>query len=101
MLDRVNAERSESGLAPLSYDDRLTLAAQRHSEDQALRGQMSHTGSDGSALPVRINRVGYSWSRIGENVAAGFPDAASVLAAWMASPGHLDNILSVVKTQFG
>jgi len=100
MLDLVNAERSARGLAPLTYDDRLILAAQRHSEDQALRGQMSHTGSDGSTLPVRIDRVGYSWSRIGENVAVGFPDAASVLAAWMASPSHRDTILSS-NTQFG
>ena len=61
---------------------------------------MSHTGGDGSTLAVRIDRVGYSWSRIGENVAVGFPDAASVVAAWMASPGHRDNILSV-NTQFG
>jgi len=101
MLNRVNTERSNHGLAPLVYDDRLVLAAQNHADDQASRGQMSHTGGDGSTLAVRIDRVGYSWSRIGENVAVGFPDAASVVAAWMASPGHRDNILSVVNTQFG
>ena len=100
MLDRVNAERSARKLAPVSYDDELTLAAQRHSDDQALRGQMSHTGGDGSTLVVRIDRVGYSWGRLGENVAYGFPDAASVMAGWMASPGHRANILSV-NTQFG
>jgi len=100
VLERVNAERSDRGLAPLTYDDRLVLAAQRHSDDQALRGQMSHTGGDGSTLAVRIDRVGYSWSRLGENVAFGFPDAASVVAAWMASDGHRRNILST-NTQFG
>ena len=99
-LDRVNAERSARGLAPFTYDDRLILAAQRHSEDQASRGQMSHTGGDGSTLAVRIDRLGYSWSRLGENVAYGSPDAALVVAAWMASPGHRANILSV-NTQFG
>lgn|GEM_PF-1352746 len=100
MLDRVNAERSARGLAPFTYDDRLILAAQRHSDDQASRGRTSHTGSDGSTLAVRIDRIGYSWSRLGENVAHGFPDAASVVAAWMASPEHRANILSV-NTQFG
>ena len=100
MLDRVNAERSARGLAPMSFDNRLILAAQRHSDDQASRGQMSHTGGDGSTLAVRIDRIGYSWSRLGENVAYGFPDAASVVAAWMTSPGHRANILSA-NTQFG
>jgi len=100
MLDRVNAERSARGLAPFTYDDRLILAAQRHSDDQASRGQMSHTGGDGSTLAVRIDRVGYSWSRLGENVAYEFPDAASVVAAWMASPEHRADILST-NTQFG
>jgi len=100
VLERVNAERSARGLGPLTYDERLVLAAQRHSDDQALRGQMSHTGGDGSTLVVRIDRVGYSWSRLGENVAFGFPDAASVVDAWMSSPGHRANILSA-NTQFG
>jgi len=100
MLDRVNAERSVRGLAPVSYDDQLILAAQRHSDDQASRGQMTHTGGDGSTLAVRVDRVGYSWSRLGENVAYGFPDAASVMAGWMASDGHRRNILSA-NTQFG
>ncbi len=100
MLDRVNAERSARGLAPMRYDDRLILAAQRHSADQAARGQMSHAGGDGSTLDVRIDRVGYPWRSIAENVAHGQQDAASVLAAWMASDGHRRNILSA-NTQFG
>jgi uncharacterized protein YkwD len=100
MLDLVNAERSARGLAPVAYDDRLMLAAQLHSDDQARRGLMSHTGSDGSTLAVRIDRAGYRWSRLGENVAYGYPDAASVMAAWMASEGHRRNILSA-NTQFG
>ena len=100
MLDRVNAERSARGLAPMRYDDRLILAAQRHSVDQAARGRMSHAGSDGSTLDVRINRVGYAWRSIAENVAYGQQDAASVMAAWMASDGHRRNILSA-NTQFG
>ena len=100
VLDRINAERSARGLAPLTYDDQLTLAAQRHSDDQASRGRMSHTGGDGSTLVVRIDRIGYSWSSLAENVAYGFPDAASVVAAWMASPGHRANILST-NTQSG
>lgn len=55
---------------------------------------MSHTGSDGSTLAVRVDRVGYGWRSVAENVAAGYPDAAGVMAGWMASDGHRGNILS-------
>ena len=94
MLERVNAERSVSGLTPMLLDDRLVLAAQRHSDDQARRGRMSHTGSDGSTVTARVDRVGYNWRSIAENVAYGYPDAAAVMAGWMASDGHRRNILS-------
>jgi uncharacterized protein YkwD len=94
MLDRVNAERSARGLASIRIDDRLTLAAQRHSDDQAGRGQMSHMGSDGSGLTVRVDRAGYEWRSVAENVAYGYTDPASVMAGWMASAGHRRNILS-------
>ena len=94
MLDRVNAERSARGLAPMRYDDRLVLAAQGHSDDQASRGRMSHTGGDSSTMSTRIDRVGYDWRRLAENVAYGQRDVATVMDAWMSSSGHRRNILS-------
>jgi uncharacterized protein YkwD len=78
----------------MRYDERLALAAQRHSEDQARHGRTSHTGSDGSTLMTRIDAVGYDWRSVAENVAAGQSDVESVMAAWMASDGHRRNILS-------
>jgi uncharacterized protein YkwD len=100
VLNQVNAERSARGLAPMRYDDRLTLAAQRHSVDQAGRGQISHVGADGSTVEVRVDRVGYPWRSVAENVAYGYPDAGSVMAVWMASDGHRRNILSA-NTELG
>ncbi len=94
MLDRVNAERAAWGLAPMSYDERLGLAAQRHSDDQARRGVMSHAGADGSTVAIRVDRVGYSWSSLAENVAYDYGDVDAVMQAWMTSDGHRRNILS-------
>ena len=37
----------------------------------------------------------------GENIAMGQPTAASVMNAWMNSPGHKANILSVNFTEIG
>ena len=62
---------------------------------------MSHTGTDGSNPGDRIARAGYRFSAWGENVAIGYPDAASVMDGWMNSPGHRANILSGNVTEIG
>lgn len=100
-LDLVNAERVRRGLAPLRFDSRLATAAQRHSQDQAARRQMSHQGSDGSDAGVRIRRSGYVWSAWAENIAYGQASAGSVVNAWMNSSGHRLNILSTTLIDTG
>jgi uncharacterized protein YkwD len=102
MLARVNAERAAVGAAPLTRCAALDRAAQAHTADQAAHNQMSHIGSDGSTLADRAARAGYrGWTALGENVAYGYPNVASVMAAWMNSPGHRANILSRNYTHFG
>jgi uncharacterized protein YkwD len=97
----TNQRRTEQGLAPLAINQAIVNAAQAHSNDQAARDTMSHTGSDGSNAGQRISRQGYTWSAWGENVAAGYTDAASVVAAWMNSPPHRDNILNSAFVEIG
>lgn len=94
VFDLVNAERAARGLAPMTYDTKLELAAQRHSDDQARSERMSHTGSDGSTMVQRIDRVGFAWRSAAENVAYGYGTPAAVMAGWMNSDGHRRNILS-------
>lgn len=94
VIELVNAERVQQGLAPLRYDSRLATAAQRHADDQAQRQQMSHTGGDGSSAGDRISRAGYGWRSWSENVALGYSSPAAVVNGWMNSSGHRGNILS-------
>jgi uncharacterized protein YkwD len=94
VFDLVNSERVARGLRPMTYDTKLALAAQRHSADQAQSGRMSHTGSDGSTMVERIDRVGFAWRSAAENVAYGYGTPAAVMAGWMNSDGHRRNILS-------
>lgn len=101
VVDLVNAERAQRGLAPLRFDSRLATAAERHAQDQAARRQMSHQGSDGSDAGVRIRRAGYVWSAWAENIAYGHVSPGSVVNAWMNSSGHRLNILSTTLTDTG
>jgi uncharacterized protein YkwD len=50
-----------------------------------------------STLPTLTDRAhesGYQYARLAENVAIGYPNAATVVDGWMASTGHRANILS-------
>lgn len=97
----VNNERGKAGCSPVTLNAKLSKAAQAHSEDMAAHRNMSHTGSDGSDPGARITRAGYTWSTYGENVAYGYATPESVMAAWMASPGHKRNILDCGFKEIG
>jgi uncharacterized protein YkwD len=100
-VSRTNTERAAAGLAPLTVDAQLSAAAQSHSQDQANRGVMTHTGSNGSSVADRVTAAGYVWSSVGENVAYGYRTSSSVMDGWMGSPGHRANILTPSFTQIG
>ena len=101
VLRLVNYQRQKRGKQPLSLDSRLTKAAQYHSDDMAKRRKMSHAGSDGSSVGVRVKRTGYRYRAVAENVARGQDSSHEVVKDWMNSSGHRRNILSSKYTEIG
>jgi uncharacterized protein YkwD len=93
MLVAINDIRAAAGLSMYEWNDLLTVAAQRHSDDMAANRAMSHTGSDGSTVGDRLDRAGFAASAWAENVAAGFIDPVAVVRAWMNSSGHRRHLL--------
>jgi uncharacterized protein YkwD len=87
--------------APLAWNELLQTAATRHAEDMAQRGSMSHTGGDGSDVGSRVNRVGYDWWGVSENVSAGYRSGPDALLGWMKSPGHCANLMTPDYTEVG
>ncbi len=55
---------------PLAFHPQLIQAARNHSRDMQQNDFQGHTGSDGSSLQQRLQRVGYAGTTIGENVFA-------------------------------
>lgn len=101
VLRLINAERAKAGCGPLVDEPRLVAAAQRHSADMASNNFFDHKGSSGSDVVKRVETVGYSWSRVGENIAAGFSTPEAVVKAWLESDGHRQNIFNCAYTQTG
>lgn len=93
ILTLVNAARSAAGCPPVAHDDRLALAATRHSQDMARRNYFAHRNPEGASAGDRIAAAGYRARMWGENIAAGEPSPDGVMRLWMNSAGHRSNIL--------
>ena len=93
VTELVNLEREIENLHPLVWDDALGAAARGHSADMAQLNYFSHTSLDGRLFYQRITAAGYAYNTCGENIAAGYSNAQSVMNGWMNSPGHRANIL--------
>ena len=93
VLAGTNAQRVKYGCAPLRQDAKIAYAARVQSNYMARTGTFSHVGGSGSTFITRIKAQGYN-APLAENIAYGYPTAAKVVAAWMASPGHRANILN-------
>lgn len=91
MVSLHNAARTSMAYRPaLTLDPALTAAAQRHAEECAAWGALSHTGWD-----TEIRAEGYRGSLIAQNLEAGSSDANSAFSVLMADPPHRANILGV------
>lgn len=101
LLMNVNAIRQAQGLPPVSTDTELTRAAQRHAEEIAARGELSHSGADGARIGERLERVGYAYMLAVENLASGTLDADDTVERWLGSPSHRVNLLSAAMRQAG
>jgi len=93
----INAQRAAAGLPPLQLDPDLVIVARERSSDMAQRGYFSHVSPTGETFKSIMQSHGVACSWCGENIAYNnFGDdqtVAVVLSAWMASPGHRDNVL--------
>lgn len=100
-VNMVNQHRGNAGIGAVAVDSRLTSAAQSHANDMANRTRLTHTGSNGSNAGQRIAVYGYGASTWAENVAAGQTTPEEVVAAWMNSSGHRQNILNGRMSNIG
>ena len=122
LLNAINKERSESrtcgnrGSFPpvpaLTWNPELYAAALEHVTDLAYSNTFSHDGSGteyditGNGSPSkfyeRIVANGYAnYFSVGENIAGGQRSLDEVMKAWMASPGHCENIMKNTYTEIG
>ncbi len=68
----------------------------------ARRDFFAHRTPDGRGPADRVDRTGYDWSRVLENLAAGQPDARAAVDGWIASDeGHREAMLDKTVREVG
>lgn len=107
----VNQERARNDELPLRGSSELEQAAQSHSEAMVGEDYFAHIAPNGETPVDRVQATGYIPNAqvgytLGENLAWGTLELATpsaVVAAWIASPEHLANILTgaYVETAIG
>jgi uncharacterized protein YkwD len=97
----VNQERARNGELPLQTNAQLEQAAQGHSEEMISDDYFAHVSPGGLTPVQRVVATGYVPNAqvgytLGENIAWGtfqLSTPSAIVAAWIASPKHLANIL--------
>ncbi len=109
VLCLVNRERAEAGENPLVLSAQLEQAAEGHCQELIADDYFAHVSPTGETPVDRIRETGYIPGPnvgyvIGENLAWGtyqLSTPQAIVSAWIASPGHLANILEAQYRETG
>jgi uncharacterized protein YkwD len=85
----------------VKWNNKLAIAALNQARDMAMSDMLGHTGSDGSSVQDRVEKVGYYWQIVAENIAAGRETSEAVVSLWLDSPGHCANLMNPGITEIG
>ena len=101
VLELVNIERANAGVAPLVLDEALCNAANMRAIEMDRTGEFSHTRPGGRECFTVVDYCNIGYMMCGENIAAGQPTPEEVMNSWLGSAGHKANILSPEYTKMG
>jgi uncharacterized protein YkwD len=104
-----------SATTPIVWNEKLYHASYAHMQDLILSKTFSHDGSGtesdwaGHARNIKSTQVerveshGYSWERLGENLAGGnmIGDAGEAVQAWLESDNHCANLMNPLFEEMG
>lgn len=101
IFDLTNILRKRYGVKPLSWSNQARAAAFQHSKEMKVKNYFSHDSKWSGNLTKRLTKEKIQFEAAGENIAAKYPDATSVVLGWLNSEDHRKNLLSSMFTQLG
>lgn len=101
-INWTNTQRKENGLATLAENGKLDESALLKAQDMLKNQYFEHVSPSGVGPSELAGKVQYEFLSVGENLAMGiFSNDQDLVDAWMASPGHRENILNKSYSEIG
>lgn len=94
LLEYTNERRLAAGVEALVFNEQLEASARRKAEDMFSSQYWAHSSPTGRDPWSFFLNEGYNYLFAGENLARDFGDSRSVVAAWMSSATHRENLLN-------
>lgn len=101
LIELTNKERQNKGLPAVSENEALDKAAEFKARNMFEENYWAHFAPSGKTPWDFILGTGYRFTFAGENLAKNFYSSDEVVAAWMASPTHRDNLLNAKYKDIG
>lgn len=110
ILNQINSARATArscgprrmqAARALVWNRALAEAAEQHSVDMTVRRYFDHAGPDGKRVSQRVLAQGYRWRIVGENLAGGDTTVSGVIAGWLHSPEHCENLMNPAYADVG
>jgi uncharacterized protein YkwD len=98
---QVCGARAWPAAARLQWQATLGESARRYARELAAHDRLDHVGANGATLRTRLREAGYVMRVSGENLAGGPQTLDEVLALWLASPAHCENLMAADFEEFG
>jgi uncharacterized protein YkwD len=90
----ANKSRTENGVGTLKKNEKLMASAMAKAQDMKDKHYFEHVSPEGLQPWFFVEKAGYRYKTVGENLAEGYFSAQTLHNAWMESEGHRKNILS-------
>ncbi|HEY1900357.1 MAG TPA: CAP domain-containing protein [Steroidobacteraceae bacterium] len=94
-------ERAFGPAPPLQFSATLDRVAAEHALDMARHDYFEHVDLTGRTPADRLRATGYRERLVGENIAYGPTSADEVVAGWLHSSGHCENIMDARFVEMG
>lgn len=101
IFDMTNVIRIRNGLTPVEWDQATADVAYSHSKEMHDEKYFSHVSPNHGDLTNRLLNGGVTFLAAGENIAARYVDAISVVEGWQNSEGHRTTLLHKEFTHLG
>ncbi len=85
----------------LTWNETLAYSAYLHAEEMDRYDYFAHKSIDGKDIGQRLDKIGYKWQYVGENLAVGQDTFEEAFQDWIDSPSHCKMLMNPDMKEMG